>query len=175
MENNESVTDQQAEELIKKSEESQDTPKRDEREGRWIAFLIRLSRWIPFITIPAEAIDYTVQDAKAKAVTTMQYLQFERQIAAFKFRSQVHMTDLELDEMILNNQVAIMNTAREYAIAINWMLLSGHIHEYSAFHKHVDAAIKKLRKQEIAKQEAENQKVIDAAEARRKLSSEKFK
>jgi predicted oxidoreductase len=175
MDNTDNITDQQVAELINKSEKSNDTPKRDEREGRWVAFLIRLSRWIPFIPIPAEAVDFTIQDAKSKAVTTMQYLQFERQIAAFKFRSQIHMTDLELDEMISNNQIAIMNTAREYSFAINWMLLSGHIHEYSAFHKKVDAAINKLREAEIAKQEAENQKLIDAAEARRKLSSERFK
>jgi hypothetical protein len=158
-----------AEEDRRKADAALKKAERKERRNGWrVSTLIRLTRWLPVIKIPLEAIDYTARVAKEQAINSMNFMQMERQLGSFKFRSKINMSDTELDNLVAENQTAIMNTAREYSIAYNWMFLSGRIHEYEQFRLQVQKGIDRIL--------AEDRKAADVeAEVRRKMAMEKLK
>lgn len=114
----------------------------EEREGRRLIRALRKLLRKPDTPLNPEAISYVVAKAKEQAITTMKYLQFERQIASFYFRKQVKMDDKALEEFIGNNQVSIMNVAREYQIMLNWLFFSGYYPLYQAFRVRMEEAIR---------------------------------
>ncbi len=129
---------QTKEEIKKKKKEE----KQEEKEGRRIMRILRTLSRNGRQSIPAEVIDFTVQAGKKQAIATIQYLQFERNIAAFKFRSQIHMNDTELEDYITKNQIAIMNVAREFQIFQSWLMLSGYLVDFTAFREIIEKGIK---------------------------------
>lgn len=123
---------------------------RKQWHDRWVGFVIRMTRWIPFIKIPEDAIWFTVAQAKERAITAMSFMQMERQLGSFKFRTTIKLDDTELDKIVGENQIALMNASREYSICYNWMLMSGHIHEYVKFRAQVQQGIEWQLEQEKA-------------------------
>lgn len=116
--------------------------KEDERVGKEAQKIIRgLAHDRKKKEVPHELIDYTVGLAKREAINTMQYLQFERQIASHYFRKNVHLSDVELDEMITNNQIALMNQSREFHIMKAWLMFSGYLEDFVAYREVVEKGI----------------------------------
>jgi hypothetical protein len=116
--------------------------KEDERSGKEAQKIIRgLAHDRKKKEVPHELIDYTVGLAKREAINTMRYLQFEKQIASYNFRKNIHLSDMELEEMILGNQVALMNQSREFHVMKAWLMFSGYLEDFVAFREIIEAGI----------------------------------
>jgi hypothetical protein len=124
--------------------------RKDEREGRKISRIIRLTRWLPKIKIPKEAIDYVVAQARTRATNAWSFMQMERNLGSFYYRKNIKLSDVELDDMVAKNQIALMNTAREYSIVYDWLLLSGRLVEYGKFRDQVEVGIRAMIEAEHA-------------------------
>lgn len=130
-----------------------DSEKQDYKRGKFLTFRVKLARWIPWVKIPRDVLDFVAEQARDKAIKAMQFMQTERQLGKFNFRRQIDMNDIDLDKMVVDNQIALMGASREYSIVYDYLIFSGRMLEYVQFRAQVEDAIQRNIAEERATME----------------------
>jgi hypothetical protein len=179
-----------ANELIREAEKKFPTPptkaeqramrkhmRKEERDGLRITAILKRLRKDPKARIPENVLEYVVKNATTQAMSTMQYLQFERNIASFKFRSTIRLSDRELETHIVKQQSTLVHLVREYETLLAWVVFMGILPDYEAFDIQLAAQAKEKELEQKAKERAVTaSQIVDTARDIRKLEAkERFK
>ena len=104
-----------------------------------------------------ETLQKVCEDLKLSMNATAQHLAFLQNIGHYAFRKTIQKTDAELDKLIGDQNLNLIQMAREHLLAWKWIVSTGRLPLFNAYRMEVQAELTREIKEE---QKAELDEVV---------------